>query len=52
LQQINDKEWISDDGEWIVFTDGKVKVYHLEERIDLDHADIPKEVQIFLDSLE
>jgi len=32
--------------------DGKVKVYHLEERIDLDHADIPKEVQIFLDSLE
>lgn len=52
MQKITDHEWVSSCGEWTVFTDGKIRVYNVEEQVDIEHVDIPHEVQSLLDMLD
>lgn len=51
MQQINDCEWVSSCGEWTVFTDGTIRVYNVEEQVDVEHVNLPHEVQSLLDML-
>lgn len=61
--QVNDHEWISNDGEWTVFTDGPTRIYHLEEFVcnwdgimtnvpTKNHSILPDEVISWLESLQ
>jgi hypothetical protein len=52
MQKINDFEWVSECGEWTVFTDHNIRVYNLEERVDIESTNLPDEVQELLNKLE
>jgi hypothetical protein len=48
MQKINENEWISECGEFTVFTNGIVRVYQNEEIIDFTKINLPVEVEEFL----
>jgi hypothetical protein len=52
MQKINDFEWVSECGEWTVFTDHNIRVYNLEERVDIESTNLPDEVQELLNKFE